>query len=76
MKLKYMTINRENQIMGFTGNRGSGIGTHYGTFWSDATNNMYESNDVGNINLDTVYHLKWATGPDNKFKREVNGIVH
>lgn len=65
MSYEFTTTAPENQIMGFTGNRGMGIGTSGSTWWECYA----PSTAVAN----TLYNIEWTKNPGGGWTRTING---
>lgn len=66
-KVVYTTTSPANQIMGFTGNRGCGIGSEYATWW-ECSSHPFAAN--------TTYDLEWGLdGPSGNNYRTINGTT-
>ena len=66
-KVVYTTTSPANQIMGFTGNRGCGIGSDYTTWW-ECSSHPFAAN--------TTYDLEWGLdGPSGDNYRTINGAT-
>lgn len=66
-KVVYTTTSPANQIMGFTGNRGCGIGSEYATWW-ECSSHPFAAN--------TTYNLEWGLdGPSGDNYRTINGTT-
>lgn len=66
-KVVYTTTSPANQIMGFTGNRGCGIGSEYATWW-ECSSHPFAAN--------TTYNLEWGlNGTTGENYRTINGTT-
>ena len=65
MKFSYATTAPANQIHGFTGNRGMGIGTSGATWWECST--------PASVTAGTLYEIEWTIKSNGEYNRIING---
>ena len=65
MRFSYTTVAPENQIHGFTGNRGMGIGTAGATWW--------ECSSPASVSVGTLYEVDWSLYNNGNYDRIING---
>lgn len=68
MQYAFNTTEPANQIMGFTGNRGMGIGTSGATWW--------ECSSPASVDVGTYYTVEWTKSPNGNWTRVINGNVN